>query len=92
MVLGGLVLVLALSTCGLIQSGCGLGIDFRPQTVDLRSVIVQAQPGGERKARLAVARLGGSTGMRLSIDQRLRGEAACGASRTRFVVCRSCAR
>lgn len=67
LVLGGLVLVLALFICGLIQSGAGWGSTSRPQTADLRSVIVQAQPGGESKARLAVARLGGSTGMRLSV-------------------------
>ena len=60
-----LTLVLALSACGLLLAGASWGSTNRQ--AERESVIVRVSPGGETKARLAVARLGGTSGRRLAI-------------------------
>jgi len=60
-----LVLSLVLALTSTAQAGPTKST--RAQSSDLASVIVRARPGAEHQARAAVARLGGTIGMRLSI-------------------------
>jgi subtilisin family serine protease len=61
-----LALVLALSACGLLLAGASWGSTPRLQA-KRQSVIVRVSPGSEAAARVAVTRLGGTSGQRLSI-------------------------
>ena len=61
-----IALVLALSACGLLLAGASWG-STNGARGKRESVIVRVSPGSESKARLAVARLGGTTGRRLAI-------------------------
>ena len=56
----------AFRACGLLLAGASWGSTNRSHG-KRESVIVRISPGGESKARLAVARLGGTTGRRLAI-------------------------
>jgi subtilisin family serine protease len=60
------VLALALSTV-LLPTGASWGASHRPDRAGSRSVIVRVAPGNERRARAAVAQLGGSSGRPLAI-------------------------
>jgi serine protease AprX len=61
-----IALVLTLSGCGLLLAGASWG-STNGAHGKRASVIVRVSPGSESKARLAVARLGGTTGRRLAI-------------------------